>query len=233
MRGGRAQPRRELRDAARERVVGFLERVGGLRARLDQRRGVREARLRGDELGPFAVAQVRARRARAARVEELALGGRAPGVDAAPRRAPAPPRAMRATRSRSPARAPRSRRTRRRARAAPRRVDSALVRVLAGDLDQPLAQRLQLRERRRRAVDPRAAASLRVEDAAQQHLAVALREPFVGEPRARPPARRRARTRRRARRARRRRGSAAARSGRRAAGRARRAGSTCPRRSRR
>ena len=62
-----------------------------------------------------------------------------------------------------------------------RRRRERLVRVLAGDLDQPLAQRLQLRERRGRAVDPRAAAALRVEHASQQHLAVALGEPLLGQ----------------------------------------------------
>ena len=60
--------------------------------------------------------------------------------------------------------------------------DERLVRVLAMQVDELFAQILQLRERRGAAVDPGAAPSLRVERAAQQHLAVGRAEVVRGEP---------------------------------------------------
>ena len=59
-------------------------------------------------------------------------------------------------------------RRRRRASRAAFRPAQRLVRVLAVQIDQLLAHRFELRERRRRAVDPGAAAALRIEHAAQQ-----------------------------------------------------------------
>ena len=62
-----------------------------------------------------------------------------------------------------------------------------LVRVLAVQVDQHLADRRELRQRRRPAVDPGAAAALRVEHAPQQQRAVVAGEALVGEPGARAP----------------------------------------------
>ena len=183
VRGGGREPGGDLRDAPRQRLVRFLERVGGLRARVDQRRGVREPRLRGAELRPLALAHRERGELVPARLEDLALGGRPASVDpgrvaSLARRTPLPPRVAGLLRQR---------------RESAERVDELalrlrgrerLVRVLAGDLDQPLAERLQLRERRGRAVDPRAASALRIEHAAQEDLAVAFGEPLLGQPRA-------------------------------------------------
>ena len=56
------------------------------------------------------------------------------------------------------------------------------MRVLAVEVDEPLAQLLQLRERGGAAVDPRAALALRVEHAAQQHVAVVGRDALLRQP---------------------------------------------------
>ena len=57
------------------------------------------------------------------------------------------------------------------------------MRVLAVEVDELFADVLQLRERRGPAVDPGAAPALRIERAAQQHLAVGRAEVVRGEPR--------------------------------------------------
>ena len=103
-----------------------------------------------------------------------------------------------------------------------------LVRVLAVQVEELRAELAQLRERRRPAVDPGAAAALRVQHAAQQQLVARV------ELRGFEPARDRRQRgdvehRRQLRALGPRRAAAAVRSGRRAAGRARRAGSTCRR----
>ncbi len=59
------------------------------------------------------------------------------------------------------------------------------MRVLAVQVDERGAEIVQLRERRRTAVDPRAAASLRIERAAHQHGIVVLAQALVLEPRQR------------------------------------------------
>ena len=56
------------------------------------------------------------------------------------------------------------------------------MRVLAVQIDEPLAEGLQLRERGRAAVDPRPALALRVEHAAQQYVAVVRGDALLGEP---------------------------------------------------
>ena len=66
------------------------------------------------------------------------------------------------------------------------RAAERLVRVLAMQVDQKLADGLELGQRRRAAVDLRAASTLRIEHAAQQQRApVPLREIVLPKPRAR------------------------------------------------
>ena len=194
---------------------------------------MREPRLRLRQRRPFVGGHVERRELAPARLERLALGGgRRAAAAAASRFSTAARHARHAARGRAGER-----------REAAERIDERalhlgrgerLVRVLAVEVDEPLADLLQLRERRGPAVDPRAASCLaRRACGAGAALAVVATRDRARRASARCPDARRRRTRRRARRARRPAAAAAARSDRRAAARARRAGSTCRRRSRR
>ena len=157
-----------------ERVVAVGQRLLAGRRRFDQRRRVREPRLRLRQRRPFVGGDVERRELAPARLEQLraprptAAAARGRGVALLDRGTPRAPRVAR-RRAASAVKPPNA--------STSARCDvgrgERLVRVLAVEVDEPLADLLQLRERRRAAVDPRAAPALRIERAAQQHLAVA------------------------------------------------------------
>ena len=173
--------RDQRRQPGRQRVVAVGELLLARRRRLDQRRGVREPRLRLRQRDPFVGGDVERRELAPARLQHLALGG---GGLRRLRRRIAP------LDGRVPF-APRARHGAAQGREAAEAVDERalhvgrrerLVRVLAVQVDEPLADLVQLRERRGPAVDPGATPALRVERPAQQERAVGRGEVVRSEP---------------------------------------------------
>ena len=170
-----------MREPQRERAIAFGQRFAALRRSVDQVGRVRQPRLRRGEVGPFRGRDIERRELASPRVEELAFGGRRLR-HVGGRRALFYGGAPRAIAVRYFARERRE---------AAEGVDEValrfglrerLMRVLAVQVDEPLAQVLQVRQRRRPAVDPRAASPLRVEDPAQQHFVPVAGELLLGQP---------------------------------------------------
>ena len=182
--GERRQPLGELREPHRQRVVAVGQQALAGRRGLEQRARVAEARLRGGELGPLAVAHRERGELALPCGEVFALGRRGFGgvrrrIAMLDRGAPRAPLRGNFPRERDEA-----------AECVEERalflgVLERLVRVLTVQVDQLLAQRAELRKRHRVAVDEGPRAALRVEHAAHQHFAVLVGERVLGEPGAR------------------------------------------------
>ena len=183
VRGDGTQPLRQLRDARPERVVGVRQRRHAVVGRGNQLRRVGQARLRGRQVAPFGLGHGERGQLAPAIVQEIALGGRRfrrmrGGIALVGGDAPFAPAVGHFARERREAAegvdqiALRFRRGER------------LVRVLAVDGDELLAQLLQLRDGGGAAVDPGAAAALRIEHPPQQHFVAIGREVVLVEPRA-------------------------------------------------
>ena len=160
------QPRDDHRaEAAGERGIAFGELVLAGARRFEQRRRVREARLRLRQRGPFVGGDVERRELAPARLEQLALGGerlRGPGRGVALARRRSRHAAMR-RRLRAPATAkpPKASTSARCASAAS--SDWCACWPCRSTSSSPTS--VELGERGRAAVDPRAALALRVERA--------------------------------------------------------------------
>ncbi len=180
VRGGAGQARGDLRQPRGQRVVGIgkgVDRSGGHGGQL---RGMGEARLGRGNRFPLVGGHRQRREFAHLGIEQPALvsnrGRRLRrGIAAFAGRAPLAPALGDRLRQRDETAvgvdefALRLRRGQR------------LVRILAMDVDQPLAQRLQLRQRRRTPVDPRAAAAVGVENPPEEHRVVVGGEGMLGQ----------------------------------------------------
>ncbi len=166
---------------APERVVALGERILGGRRCLEQRRRMREPRLRLRQRCPFVGRHCKRGELAPALVEQRALGGGGGGglcrrVAPGDGRLPCLPcgGGLPAEHGEAAVRVDE--------RALHVRGEERLVRVLSMQVDQLLADVLQLHEGCRTAVDPGAAAALRVQRPAQEQGGVARREIVLGEP---------------------------------------------------
>jgi hypothetical protein len=175
-----AQALDQVAKPRRDRVVVVDECcLAGLRC-VYQRGGIGEPRLRDVERRNLVVAEVERRQLLDAGFEEgtLRLGGRGGadrGVAQVARRAPGAPGVGDLARKCGEAAEPVDERALR------IRCGERLMRVLAVQRNEPLAERCELRERRGAAVDPGAAAAAGVQHAPQQQRVLAT-EVVLGQP---------------------------------------------------
>jgi hypothetical protein len=161
----------ELREAARQRIVVLEQRGFGGFGGVDERGRMRKARLHGVEIAPFLFRDGERCELALALGQEIALGrgGRGSaggGIALVDGRAPGAPRLRDLARQR---REPAERIDQRALRLA---RGQRLMRVLPMHADETLAQLGELRERGGAAVDPRAAAPVRLEHPAHQQRVV-------------------------------------------------------------